>query len=189
MHLTQSHSAAARTRRSLLSCTRGASCCFRSAIRPTRRGRRPIASSSSHRRRMKRRARDRMATGERTRRSSALSNSLRALGAAPGAFLPRASGTSRARAVSATRTRGRHRYEAFAARVRVREGDARQFVEPLTQRLRKLMDGPPFGAPERVESRAVDPATPAPRSVFVFHKSMPFKGHRAPVRACSAQRP
>ena len=48
------------------------------------------------------------------------------------------------------------------------------------------MDRPPFGAPERAGSSAVDPATPAPRSVFVFHKSMPFKGHRAPVRARAA---
>ena len=102
----------------------------------------------------------------------------------------RFAGLACAHDMSAAPARGRRRYEAFSARTRApRAGDARRFVEPLTERLRQLMDGPPFGAPERVDSRDVDPGTPAPRSVFVFHKSMPFKGHRAPVRARSAQRP
>ena len=71
----------------------------------------------------------------------------------------------------------------FAPRVRSpRADDAPRFMQPIAAKIRELMDEPPFGA---ASPRGRAGNAPAPRSVFVFHKSMPFKGHRAPVRASS----
>jgi len=62
--------------------------------------------------------------------------------------------------------------------------EAHRFVSPVAKRLRALLDEPPFGraAARDASGDARIDAGIAPRSVFVFHKSTPFKGHRTPVR-------